>query len=416
MTAALLKANPHDAQARDLFCDAYGGLGSLAARAGRSREAEGDFTMEADCAKAWLDDEPDNAAARGRLADSYNWLAGDALTPLNTKRYEEYNDRLLPLAESWNKADPKNAPARYYLALAQSRRGHILVAKGDPVEARDYFLKAHALLDGLSAEAPDDRKYTTARINGLQALAAVFVELGEPGKALPYATVEAETYRQALQSGKYDPANVEFHLHCGEAFFTRAVVLMRLMRHEDAVKELTAGVEVFRALQPRLKPGALSAQVGGRLEEAEGEIQFCKDVPAALQDPVWVLRLPAAACQDFLIVRVCVLMQQGRTEEAEKAADLVDGLKPANAEEWYSLATFLAGDMSGLTAGKEPAAFTDAERAMRQRFTDRALAALNRAADLGFKDMGRLQGDAALWALHQAPGWPALLQRLKGAP
>ena len=268
----------------------------------------------------------------------------------------------------------------------------------------------------MSAEAPDDRKYTTTRINGLQALAAVYVELGEPGRALPYATEEAEAYRQALQSGKYDPANVEFHFHCGEAFLTRAVVLMRLMRHEEAVKEMTAAVEVYRALQPRLKPGVLPAQVGGRLAEAEEQIEFCKAVPTALQDPAWVLRLPAAACQDFLIVRVCVLMQQGRTEEAEKAADLVDGLKPANAEEWYCLASFLATDMSGLTAGKEPADFTDAERAMRRRFTDRALAALNRAADLGFKDVGQLKGDDAFWVLHQAPGWTALLERLERAP
>ena len=137
VAADLLKANPHDPQARDLLCDAYAGLGSLAARAARSQEAAGDFTREADCAKAWLDDEPDDPAARGRLAESYNWLAGDALTALNPLTYEEYNNRLLPLAESWNKADPKNAPARYYLALALSRRGHILVAKGDPVEARD---------------------------------------------------------------------------------------------------------------------------------------------------------------------------------------------------------------------------------------------------------------------------------------
>ncbi len=249
-----------------------------------------------------------------------------------------------------------------------------------------------------------------------QALAKVYLELGRPEQALPYATEEAETFRQALEPGQNDPNNVDFQWRSGDAFVTRAAVLMRLMRHEEAAKELTAAVELFRRLQPRLKPGSMADKVRARLAQAEEEIAFCQAVPIALKDPAWVLRQPSAPCQDLLVIRVCLLMQQGRIEEARKAADLVDGLKPATIEDCCSLARFLVGERCGLTAGKAPAAFTDAERAMRQRFIDQAFAALNRAADLGFKDAARLKTDDDLWVLRQEPGFHTLVERLEKSP
>ncbi len=416
MALDLQKADPRDGQARDLLCQAYSGLGNAAVRAGRSWEASADFTREADCAKDWLDDEPDNPAARQRLAESYDWLAGTDPSPFNPAAYEDYNNRLLALVETWGKADPKNPIARYYRAAVQNRCGRIRLAKGDPVGGRDCFLQSKALMDGLVAENPNDPKYTQSLMSALQALAAVYVELGEPGKALPYATAEAETYRQALESGKNDPNNTEFQWQCGDAFVTRAVVLMRLMRHEEAAKELTAAEELFRALQPRLRPGLRAAQVRDRLPQVQEELEFCKAVPVAVKDPAWAMQQPPSACQDLLIIRVCLLMRQGRTEEAQKAAELVENLKPATIEDCCSLAHFLSGESSGLTAGKEAAAYTDAERAMRRRFMDRALAALNRAADLGFRDAARLKSDDDLWVLRQEPGFNALVERLQKSP
>ena len=73
-------------------------------------------------------------------------------------------------------------------------------------------------------------------------------------------------------------------------------------------------------------------------------------------------------------------------------------------------------DLGGLAPGKDAAAYTDAERVMRQRFIDRAFAALNRAADLGFRDVGRLQAEDDLWVLRQEPGFRALVARLEKPP
>ncbi len=412
----LLKANPRDGQARDLLCQAYSGFANLAARAGRSWEASANFNREADCAKDWYDDEPANPAARERLAESYDWLAGDVPSAIGPTASEDYSKRLLALVEPWSKADPKNPIARYYRAAAQNGCGRIRLAKGDPVGARDCFLQSKALMDGLIAESPNEPKYTNSLMSALQALAGVCVELGEPGKALPYATAEAECYRHTLESGINDPNNVEFQWQCGEAFVTRAAVLMRLMRHDEAVQELTAAAERFRALQPKLQPGVLATKVRDRLPQVEEELAFCKAVPLAVKDPAWALRQQPAACQDLLIIRVCLLMQQGRIEEAQKAAELVDDLKPATIDDCLSLARFLSGDTGGLTAGKETAAYADAERAMRQRFMDRALAALKQAADLGFRDAARLKADDDLWVLRQEPAFQTLVERLEKTP
>ncbi len=147
----------------------------------------------------------------------------------------------------------------------------------------------------------------------------------------------------------------------------------------------------------------------------EEEIEFCKAVPFSLQNPEWVLQQPPAPCQDLLIIRVCLLTQQGRNDEAEKAMEVVEGLKPDNVEDCYSLAHLLAGDMGGLTPDTAPAAFTDADLAMRQRFIDAAVAALNRAVDHGFHDADRLQTDDDLWVLRRDPGFPALVRRVQQA-
>ena len=200
-----------------------------------------------DCAKAWYDDEPDSLAARERLAESYNWLGGNFPNLLPPSAVEDTNDRLLALVEPWAKADPGSRAARYYLAAARQHRGRMCVLKGDPAGARDDFLRTKDLVDALAAESPDDPRYTQGVMVTDQALCAVYVELGEPGKALPYATAEAESYRETLKSDKNDPKNAEFQWQCGDAFVTRAAVLMRLMRHDEAAKELTAAVELFRA-------------------------------------------------------------------------------------------------------------------------------------------------------------------------
>ena len=91
----------------------------------------------------------------------------------------------------------------------------------------------------------------------------------------------------------------------------------------------------------------------------------------------------------------------------------MENLKPDNVADCRSLARFLAADMGGLTPGTEPAAFTDADLAMRQRFTDAAVAALNRAADLGFDDADRLRTDDDLWVLRRDPGFQALVRRVE---
>lgn len=44
------------------------------------------------------------------------------------------------------------------------------------------------------------------------------------------------------------------------------------------------------------------------------------------------------------------------------------------------------------------------------------IAALNRAADLGFRDAARLKSDDDLWVLRQEPGFNALVERLQKSP
>lgn len=109
-------------------------------------------------------------------------------------------------------------------------------------------------------------------------------------------------------------------------------------------------------------------------------------------------------------------MSQGRTEEAQKAVDLLDGIRPKNADEYYGLAVAYATGAAGVLPAKAPDAYRAEEKALRKRFVDGALTALDRAAASGYKDVESLKTEPRLEPLRQEPAFRALMERLGKSP
>ncbi len=111
-----------------------------------------------------------------------------------------------------------------------------------------------------------------------------------------------------------------------------------------------------------------------------------------------------------------MFLSQGRNEEAEKAADLVDDIRPQNADAYYTLAVACAIGAASVGPAHTPDAYSEPEKALRRRFIDRALAALDHAAAAGFKDANSLKNEPRLEILRQEPAFQALVARLEKSP
>jgi hypothetical protein len=234
------------------------------------------------------------------------------------------------------------------------------------------------------------------------------VDLGDLDGALAAATAAADFHRQRQQSGAIDPDELELQYRCADAYANRASVLQALLRLDDALKELRDSLAILRRLEAGGKFKDGPAMVRGRRMQVEAAIALCQALPRAVEDPAVAEKQPI-----LYFTRVCVLLNQGRTADAEKAADLLGTFRPRDAESWLGMARGYALSVASLTPGKRPEEYTDAERAMRRRFLDRGVAALNRAADLGYKDAATLKTDPEYAGLRKEPGFRALVERLE---
>ncbi len=85
-------------------------------------------------------------------------------------------------------------------------------------------------------------------------------------------------------------------------------------------------------------------------------------------------------------------------------------------EELYVKARSLGACLTYLDDDANPGLPTDHRQALRQRCSDRSLAALDQAAALGFRDLLRLQTDDAFTSLRSHPGYAQLISRLSIQP
>ena len=413
----LLAAGPGAADIRDLLCRIESGFGNTFKRLGRNDEAVAAFGKEADQARAWLAADPHAAGARDRLGEACDWAAGVEAEAKKPDEAKEWNRRLEAAAAEWLKDDPKSSRARYYLSAAEDRRGRLLEAAGDLPAARDAYGKARGLLDeALAAEPADETYANSSRILDGDYGRALF-QMGDSAGALPHFQKVADTYWDRRRAGAFEPQNFEAELQMAQGFTDCGIAHQALFRFEDAITWYGRAVETLLPFQGR-PPSPDAAQV---VQQGLGELQargvYCKAALLVIEDPSIAGRVqPVSDAQALLVLRACYFMSQGRADDANRAADVVDAIRPRNADEFYTLAVSCANGAVRVNPARAPDGYDDAEKALRKRLVDKALASLDQAAAAGFKDPEKLKGESALAVLRGEPRFQALLKRLQQSP
>ncbi len=413
----LARAGPPDAALRDVLCRLYAGRGDVLRREGRTDEALGAYRQEIDQARAWLAAEPGSSDAREHLAEAVDWAADATMSGRRTDEAKDWNRRLAEAAAEWHKNDPNNNQARFYLSSAEERRGRLLVIDGDLAAARGAFDKARAALDEVRASAPDDETYAHASRMLDVDFGNTLWRVGDAAGALPHFQSVADYYWQRRQSAADDPEDFTDQLLASQSFVDCAVAHERLFYFDDALTWYGRAPQPLAPFQSRPPSPDAAATVGQRLDEITAHTNYCKATVQALQDPSVAAHVaPAEEGLALLPLRACVFLSQGRTEDAKKAADLVDAVRPKNADGYYVLAVAYAVGAASVAPAKTPDACDAEEKALRRRFVDRALEALDHAAASGFKDAERLKSEPRLDPLRREPAFQALVQRLEKSP
>jgi hypothetical protein len=207
-----------------------------------------------------------------------------------------------------------------------------------------------------------------------------------------------------------DPENLDVQLRLARC----QADLARLERDES---HFGAAVELYgRALERLLRlerEGRLEGRPSVKVREIarwKQEMADCEAAPVALEDLDSVRSRPSRVACQLLVIRARLLLARGKTDEALATIEALGSIGVDDPEDALVLARALAASLPLIP--EDPAAADSS--ALRDRTAGRAVAALSRAADLGFRDADRVERDGDLAPVRQVPGYRAALDRMKG--
>jgi hypothetical protein len=151
----------------------------------------------------------------------------------------------------------------------------------------------------------------------------------------------------------------------------------------------------------------------------EEDMAFTENVRRAMDDLDFARSRPIRLACSLLVHRATFMA--GRNEKVEFVAT-VNALCELEANDKVSLfrvAQARAECLSNLEPGRSPSLSDSERRALRQRCSDRGIAALTRAIEQGYRTVRRLGGEPRefgrmrLWNLRNHPDFPKLVARMK---
>jgi eukaryotic-like serine/threonine-protein kinase len=403
----LAAASPDDLAIADCRCRAYFGRGELSLKADQIGEAKRDLRRGVDLAAAIVAAEPRRPGARRALVEGYLQLGrayGFGHEPAEAEAlYRTMHD----LAERWVADEPGNARAKDLLATSDRKLADARKLADDPEAARREYRKAIAIGRELRAAEPGNVEFKANLAVALNDLAGVECRLRQWSAAGP---LYREAERLLAEWVSADPEDLEAQVRLVHA----QADLARWERDESHFAE-AAGL-FGRALGRLLRldrEGRLEGRPAYKdqyMPALREEIADCEATPDALGNLAVVRARPVREAARLLSIRARALAARDRQPELVATAEALCDLDADAAADLYEQARGLGACLGGLAAG--PSA---RERpALPRRCADRAVAALERAVGLGFKDLRRLEGDGALNALRQHPGYRRLVAHLGG--
>ena len=178
--------------------------------------------------------------------------------------------------------------------------------------------------------------------------------------------------------------------------------------------------EVFRRALDRLRRLDREGKLEGRpafkvrhVKALEHELAYCSAAPRILEDPSAVHSRFAYVTIKLLLLRVRRLAEQSRFAEMAETARELCVLEEGDSNEQYTLARALAACVRYLESDPLPGLSGRDRSDLKRRCIDRAVAALGRAIEKGFPDLFLLNVHFDMNSIREAPGFQALLLRLK---
>jgi tetratricopeptide (TPR) repeat protein len=307
------------------------------------------------------------------------------------------------LAERWSLDEPKNTEAKDMLASSYRKLADIRKLSRDYPAARGDYLKAVAIGRELLAAVPDNLEFKAN-------LAIALNDLGGVAYRLRDLTEAREPFREAERLFSElvgaDPENLTLQIRLTMA----QTDVGRLERDES---QFATAAEFFgRALERLLRlerEGRLEGRPTfktQRIPELREEIANCEAAPVALEPLDAVRSRPPRVATRLLLIRAKLLAAQRRQPELLATVEALCDLDVKDPEDCITLARSRAACLT--LVGTSPD-----HSSLRTLCADRALAALDRALTLGFRDAGRLEKDDDFVPLRSLAGYKAVVDRLK---
>jgi tetratricopeptide (TPR) repeat protein len=352
---------------------------------------------------------PNDDKVRGNLALVLDTI-GDATLEArgDAKAARDYSRQALEVQQDLM-AHPRNnayseEDGRRLLANYRASLGKADLLLGDPAAARDQLLQALALREALAAGGKDlFRSY----------LADTYEALGDVSWRLRDAAATEDYYRKALAiredlSAKY-PKDAAVQAALAHAYASHGDALLRRGQAEKALALYSKALPIRHAGAEK-SPHSVRARAAlaythyrlatallrlNRGEEADGE--YRKALELYEQPP-----LAGSACLHDRGNTALSLARCGRDAEAARRVEAL--CKDAPQSGWARLD---AACCYAVCAGKA------ADKARKEEYRRKAVAALREAAGPGYKDAVALESDPDLDALHGDLEFKALLAELK---
>jgi tetratricopeptide (TPR) repeat protein len=379
------------------------GLGEMSLSAGQYGEAKTYFHRGVDLAESITRTDPNRPEARRGLLQGYFQLGRSYSFSGALPEAEVWFRKMHDLAERWSEEDPENTRARDMLASSYRKLADIRKLSHDFPAARDDYLKAVAIgrtLLETDPESIESKANLATALNDLANIAYLCRDFAEARP--PYR--EAERLFSELVAA--DPDNLAIQIR----LILAQIDVGRLERDES---RFAAAVDFYgRALERLLRLERQGRLEGHpifktqRIPELRDEIANCEAAPIALESLDAVRSRPPRVATRLLLIRAKLLSAQRRQPELLATVEALCDLDLKDPEDCLTLARSRAVCLNLLGTSPD-------RSSLRTRCTDRALAALDRAIALGFRDADRLEKDDDLAPLRAIPGYQARVDRIK---
>jgi serine/threonine protein kinase/tetratricopeptide (TPR) repeat protein len=401
--------------------------GDMFGRAGKTQEAVIRYQQGLSAFQKLMDDlspdDPQREIAQYNVAVAHTKMGDMDLRQGNSgsarKHFEEALRLRKALAQAQLKSPEFQNPGVALSALAASyiSLGNLSLIEGDRARARDDFRAAHEIREKL-VSGPQDLKRRHELASSLSGLAEISFRLNDRSTTQKYYV---DLVRLMHELTTANPKNVDYQKDLATSYEKLGDI--NLFWGQDPSKTLVEyqrAHEIREALFKREPTSAdLQAELAtsnyrlgtanlwlGRKSEAEKYYQESLKGRDKLShaDPTNTNR------------QLELMLSLARCGQHAKAAELADAIRKATSGDpafLFSAACGYALSIPAVAPGKENDKLTSDERALQQRYADKAMDTLREALAKGFDDPVTLETDPDLAPMQNDPRLKELLAKMK---